>query len=106
MPALCRTAAPDPEAALHDDSSERPKMGSQLPFPICPLCDAHVLKAVGDGLTPRRQARPLSSALKVKGTELLSATTQLAMDVGGPLAMQDWAQELAARSNEPESGPE
>ena len=81
-------------------------MGSQLPFLICPLCDAHVLKAVGDGLTPRRQARPLSSALKVKGTELLSATTQLAMDVGGPLAMQDWAQELAARSNEPESGPE
>jgi len=48
----------------------------------------------------------LSSVLKVKGTELLQATTELAMDVGGPLAMPDWAQELAALSNEPELGPE
>jgi alkylation response protein AidB-like acyl-CoA dehydrogenase len=48
---------------------------------------------------------PLSSALKIKGTELLQATTELAMDVGGPLAMPDWAQELAALSNEPELGP-
>ena len=47
---------------------------------------------------------PLSSALKIKGTELLQATTELAMDVGGPLAMPDWAQELAALSNEPELG--
>src|SRR5215813_3652306 len=49
---------------------------------------------------------PLSSVLKVKGTELLQATTELAMDVGGPLAMPDWAQELATLSNEPELGPE
>jgi alkylation response protein AidB-like acyl-CoA dehydrogenase len=48
---------------------------------------------------------PLSSVLKVKGTELLQATTELAMDVGGPLAMPDWAAELAALSNEPELGP-
>jgi alkylation response protein AidB-like acyl-CoA dehydrogenase len=48
---------------------------------------------------------PLSSALKIKGTELLQATTELAMDVGGPLAMPDWAAELAALSNEPELGP-
>jgi alkylation response protein AidB-like acyl-CoA dehydrogenase len=48
---------------------------------------------------------PLSSALKIKGTELLQATTELAMDVGGPLAMPDWAQELQALSNEPELGP-
>jgi alkylation response protein AidB-like acyl-CoA dehydrogenase len=48
---------------------------------------------------------PLSSVLKVKGTELLQATTELAMDVGGPLAMPDWADELAALSNEPELGP-
>src|SRR6201993_4748094 len=48
---------------------------------------------------------PLSSALKIKGTELLQATTELAMDVGGPLAMPDWAQELEALSNEPELGP-
>ncbi len=44
---------------------------------------------------------PLSSVLKVKGTELLQATTELAVDVGGPLAMPVWAQELAAL-NEPD----
>jgi alkylation response protein AidB-like acyl-CoA dehydrogenase len=48
---------------------------------------------------------PLSSVLKVKGTELLQATSELVMDVGGPLSMPDWAQELAALSNEPELGP-
>jgi alkylation response protein AidB-like acyl-CoA dehydrogenase len=48
---------------------------------------------------------PLSSVLKVKGTELLQATTELAMDVGGPLSMPDWADDLAALSNEPELGP-
>ena len=48
---------------------------------------------------------PLSSVLKVKGTELLQATTELAMDVGGPLAMPDWTDELEALSNEPELGP-
>jgi alkylation response protein AidB-like acyl-CoA dehydrogenase len=44
---------------------------------------------------------PLSSVLKVKGTELLQATTELAVDVAGPLAMPVWAQELAAM-NEPD----
>jgi len=48
---------------------------------------------------------PLSSVLKVKGTELLQGTTELVMDVAGPLAMPDWAKELAALSNEPELGP-
>ena len=42
---------------------------------------------------------PLSSVLKVKGTELLQATTELAMDVGGPMSMPIWAEELAALSN-------
>ncbi len=46
---------------------------------------------------------PLSSVLKVKGTELLQATTELAMDVGGPLAMPVWSQELAAFANEPDA---
>jgi len=48
---------------------------------------------------------PLSSVLKVKGTELLQATTELAMDVGGPLSMPDWEDELEALTNEPEVGP-
>src|SRR5882672_5657541 len=48
---------------------------------------------------------PLSSVLKIRGTELLQSTTEMVMDVGGPLSMPDWAQELAALSNEPELGP-
>jgi alkylation response protein AidB-like acyl-CoA dehydrogenase len=44
---------------------------------------------------------PLSSVLKVKGTELLQATTELAMDVAGPMSMPIWAEELAAL-NEPD----
>ena len=39
---------------------------------------------------------PLSSVLKVKGTELLQATTELAVDVAGPMATPIWAQELEA----------
>jgi len=45
---------------------------------------------------------PLSSVLKVKGTELLQGTSELAMDVGGPLAMPHWSQELAELANEPD----
>jgi alkylation response protein AidB-like acyl-CoA dehydrogenase len=48
---------------------------------------------------------PLTAVLKLKGTELLQATTELAMDVAGPLSMPDWADELEALSNEPELGP-
>jgi alkylation response protein AidB-like acyl-CoA dehydrogenase len=48
---------------------------------------------------------PLSSVLKVKGTELLQATTELAMDVGGPLSMPFWDEEMEILSNEPEVGP-
>ena len=48
---------------------------------------------------------PLTSVLKIKGTELLQSTTEMVMDVGGPLSMPDWAQELAALSNEPGLGP-
>jgi alkylation response protein AidB-like acyl-CoA dehydrogenase len=44
---------------------------------------------------------PLSSVLKVKGTELLQATTELAVDVSGPMATPIWAAELAAM-NEPD----
>src|SRR5690349_24694472 len=36
---------------------------------------------------------PLTAVLKVKGTELLQATSELVMDTGGPLSMPDWAQE-------------
>lgn len=44
---------------------------------------------------------PLSSVLKVKGTELLQATSELAVDVSGPMATPIWAEELEAL-NEPD----
>ena len=49
---------------------------------------------------------PLSSVLKIKGTELLQASSELVMDVGGPQAMPVWQRELAALSNEPAIGPD
>ncbi len=45
---------------------------------------------------------PLSSVLKVRGTELLQATTELAMDAAGPLGMPLWARDLDALANEPD----
>ena len=44
---------------------------------------------------------PFSSLLKIKGTELLQATSELIMDTGGPMAMPIWASELHALGNEP-----
>ena len=49
---------------------------------------------------------PLSSALKIKGSELQQLTTELAMDVGGPLAMPFWHKNGETLSNEPELGPD
>ena len=48
---------------------------------------------------------PISSVLKIKGTELLQNSSELVMDVGGPQAMPVWQQELAEMTNEPEIGP-
>jgi alkylation response protein AidB-like acyl-CoA dehydrogenase len=49
---------------------------------------------------------PLSSAIKIRGSELLQATSELVMDVGGPLSMPSWAKDMATPSNEPELGPD
>jgi alkylation response protein AidB-like acyl-CoA dehydrogenase len=49
---------------------------------------------------------PFSSILKIKGTELQQATTELVMDAGGPMGMVGWAKELAAMSNDPPLGPD
>src|ERR1700710_86680 len=48
---------------------------------------------------------PISSVLKIKGTELLQNSSELVMDVGGPQAMPVWAQEVGEMTNEPEIGP-
>ncbi len=66
------------------------------------ITQLRVISAQKEG---ERRQDPLTAVLKLKGTELLQATTELAMDVGGPLAMPDWADELEALSNEPELGP-
>jgi alkylation response protein AidB-like acyl-CoA dehydrogenase len=52
------------------------------------------------------KADPFSSILKIKGTELQQDTTELVMDVGGPLAMPGWAAELEALTNEDPIGPD
>ena len=67
--------------------------------------DHSVARRLGADKAGERQPDPLTAVLKLKGTELLQATTELAMDVGGPLSMPDWAEELEALSNEPELGP-
>jgi alkylation response protein AidB-like acyl-CoA dehydrogenase len=66
------------------------------------ITQLRVISAQKEG---ERRQDPLTAVLKLKGTELLQATTELAMDVGGPLSMPDWAEELEALSNEPEVGP-
>ena len=49
---------------------------------------------------------PFSSILKIKGTELQQAATELAMDVGGPLGMTAWGRDTHARGNEPAFEPD
>jgi alkylation response protein AidB-like acyl-CoA dehydrogenase len=66
------------------------------------ITQLRVISAQKEG---ERRQDPLTAVLKLKGTELLQATTELAMDIGGPLAMPDWAEELEVLSNEPEVGP-
>ncbi len=48
---------------------------------------------------------PLSSVLKIRGTELQQGSTELAMDAGGPPTMAVWQRELSAAVNEPAIGP-
>ncbi len=49
---------------------------------------------------------PLSSVLKIRGTELQQGSTELAMDAGGAPTMAVWQRELAAAINEPAIGPD
>jgi alkylation response protein AidB-like acyl-CoA dehydrogenase len=64
------------------------------------------LRVVSAKTTEAGKPDPFSSILKIKGTELQQATTELAMDAGGPLGMVGWAKELAQMSNEPPLGPD
>ena len=47
---------------------------------------------------------PLSSAIKIRGSELLQATSELVMDVGGPLSMPAWGKRRRCRATSPSWG--
>jgi alkylation response protein AidB-like acyl-CoA dehydrogenase len=48
---------------------------------------------------------PLSSLLKIRGTEILQAATELAMDVGGPQSMPNWPFGFSNVPDEPQPVP-
>ncbi len=104
--AFARAAAADMRAGgrpLSEDSEFRRRIAQlETDIKALEITQLRVLSAqkAGEG-----KQDPLTAVLKVKGTELLQATSELVMDVGGPLSMPDWARELAALSNEPELGP-
>ncbi len=54
---------------------------------------------------PKGKPNPMSSVLKIKGSELQQATTELLMDVVGPYALP-YSEEHGDRWNEPSIGPE
>ena len=54
---------------------------------------------------PKGKPNPMSSVLKIKGSELQQATTELLMDVVGPYALP-YSEERADRWNEPAIGPD
>ena len=55
---------------------------------------------------PRGKPNPMSSVLKIKGSELQQATTELMMDVVGPYVAPFFTEEELEGRNEPEIGPE
>jgi pimeloyl-CoA dehydrogenase large subunit len=55
---------------------------------------------------PRGKPNPMSSVLKIKGSELQQATTELMMDVIGPYVAPFFTEEELEFRNEPQIGPE
>ncbi len=55
---------------------------------------------------PRGKPNPMSSVLKIKGSELQQATTELLMDVMGPYVAPFFTEEELEGRNEPGIGPE
>jgi alkylation response protein AidB-like acyl-CoA dehydrogenase len=103
---FARESAADMRAGgrpLIEDSEFRRRIAQlETDIKALEITQLRVLSAQKEG---ESKQDPLTAVLKVKGTELLQATSELVMDIGGPLSMPDWAQELAALSNEPELGP-
>ena len=90
-------------AALADDFEFRRRIAQlETDMKALEITQLRVLSAQKPG---ESKQDPLTAVLKVKGTELLQATSELVMDTGGPHSMPDWALELDALSNEPELGP-
>ena len=81
---------------LITDSAFRQRVAQmQVDMKALEITQYRVVSA-GDKAKGAGKPDPLSSVLKVKGTELLQATTELAIDVAGPMATPIWAEELAA----------
>jgi alkylation response protein AidB-like acyl-CoA dehydrogenase len=55
---------------------------------------------------PRGKPNPMSSVLKIKGSELQQATTELMMDVIGPYVAPFFPEEELEGRNEPSVGPD
>lgn len=55
---------------------------------------------------PRGMPNPMSSVLKIKGSELQQATTELMMDVIGPYVAPFFTEDELEGRNEPQIGPE
>jgi pimeloyl-CoA dehydrogenase large subunit len=55
---------------------------------------------------PRGKPNPMSSVLKIKGSELQQATTELMMDVVGPYVAPFFTEDELEGRNEPDIGPE
>ncbi|MBV8664453.1 MAG: pimeloyl-CoA dehydrogenase large subunit [Hyphomicrobiales bacterium] len=65
------------------------------------------MRVISSGRTEKGKPNPASSVLKIKGSELQQATTELLMDVVGPYALPFEAErESGERWNEPSVGPD
>jgi alkylation response protein AidB-like acyl-CoA dehydrogenase len=97
---LARTVNMNGQPLITDPAFRQRVAQLQVDMKALEITQYRVVSAY-DKATGAGRPDPLSSVLKVKGTELLQATTELAVDVAGPMATPIWAAELAAM-NEPD----
>ena len=89
-----------------DDPLFRMKLAAvEVELKALEMTQMRVISAIRPGEKPR--PNPMSSVLKIKGSELQQATTELLMDVVGPYALPfEPEREDGERWNEPPVGPD
>jgi len=94
------------EAPKMDDPIFRRKLATlEVELKALEMTQMRVIAAQKPGQTPK--PNPMSSVLKIKGSELQQATSELLMDVVGPYALPYAPpREDEERWNEPEIGPD